>query len=174
VLVSPSIKDIFKKKSFINIDLGGGDRPQKGFINIDIRDLPGVDIVHDLEVFPWPLPDNCADLLVAAHLIEHINPHKGGFIRFMDEAWRVTKPGGQFMVSTPYGVSYKYVQDPTHVNPCNEATFAYFDPLDQFSKGELYKVYRPKPWKIVQVAFKIDDSLEVLLEKRLDDKSYHV
>src|SRR4051794_30970192 len=45
-----------------------------GFLNIDYRDLPTVDIVHNLCVFPWPLPDECASIVMASHLVEHINP----------------------------------------------------------------------------------------------------
>ena len=77
------------------------------------------------------------------------------------------------MISTSYPNSYEYYQDPTNINPCNEGTFAYFDPFDQLSKGEMYKVYKPRPWKILSLAFKIEGNLEVLLEKRLDDPSYH-
>jgi len=167
------IKELLKEKAHVNIQLAGGEEPEKGFINIDIRDVEGVDVVHDLEKYPWPFPDNSADLVLASHIVEHIEPHKFGFIKFMDEIWRITKPGGQLMISTPYAGSFAFYQDPTHVNPCNEATWSYFDPLDNLSKGELYKVYRPKPWKIVTVAFKVADYMEVLMEKRRDDKSYH-
>ena len=58
----------------VKIDLGGGGHPQPGFINVDMRDLPEVDVVHNLCVFPWPLPDECASLVMASHLVEHINP----------------------------------------------------------------------------------------------------
>jgi len=160
------VKELLKSKSHVNIQLGGGDDPQGGFINIDINKGSTVDIVHDLEKYPWPLPNECADLILASHIIEHINPAKLGFIKFMDEIWRITKPRGQLMVATPYGGSFVYYQDPTHVNPCNEATWSYFDPLDHLSKGELYKNYKPKPWKVITIAFKLEGNMEVLLEKR--------
>jgi SAM-dependent methyltransferase len=164
-----NIKSLLRKKANVNIQLGGGRNCPRGFINIDLLDIPQVDIVHDLEVFPWPLPDNCADLLVASHLVEHINPHKGVFIKFMDEAWRITKPGGQFMISTPFAGSYGYFQDPTHVNPCNDATFWYFDPM--IKNPDLYSIYKPKPWKIVKEAWDMQGNLEVLLEKRREVKN---
>ena len=172
-MTAGDIKRLLKSKPHVNIDLRGGIQSQKGFITVNDRDLPGVNVVYDLEKTPWPFSNECADLLAAPFLIEKINPHKYGFIKFMDEAWRVLKQGGQFMISTTYGGSYQYNQDPTNVNPCNEATFCYFDPLDQMAKGELYKVYHPKPWKVMTLAFKVGDYLEVLLEKRKDDKSYH-
>ena len=78
------VKSLLKLKTHININLGAADSPMTGFINVDIQDLPGVDVVWDLEKFPWPFPDNCADLLIASQLVEHINPHGGIFIKFME------------------------------------------------------------------------------------------
>ena len=154
----------------VKIDLGCGANKQQGFVGVDIRKLPGVDIVHDVEKFPWPLPDACANLIMASHLVEHIDPHGGVFLRFMDEAWRILKVGGQFVISFPYAGSVGYWQDPTHCNGCNEYTWHYFDPLA--SQGVLYKIYKPKPWKIVFSSYSPIGNMEVLLEKRKQDKSY--
>lgn len=98
----------------VKIDLGCGENKQPGFLGIDYRPLAGVDIVHDIEVFPYPLPDECATTIVASHILEHVNPHKGGFIKVMNELWRLLKPGGQLILSVPYAGSASYYQDPTH------------------------------------------------------------
>lgn len=156
----------------IKLDIGCGGNKQPGFVGMDIRPLPGVDIVHDMERTPWPLPDKCANLLVASHVVEHINPHGGVFLRFMDEAWRILKYGGQFMIATPYAGSHGYFQDPTHCNPCNETTWAYFDPLE--AGGHLYRIYKPKPWKILANAWHTNGNMEVVLEKRKEDPSYEI
>lgn len=108
------VRTLLKTKTHINVNLGAADSPMTGFINVDMQDLPGVDVVWDLEKFPWPFPDSCVDLLIASQLVEHIEPHGGIFIRFMDEAWRILKPKGQFMIATPYAGSAGYYQDPTH------------------------------------------------------------
>jgi SAM-dependent methyltransferase len=152
----------------IKLDIACGDNKQPGFVGLDIRPLPGVEIVHDLEKFPWPLPDECASVIAASHIVEHINPHGGVFLRFMDEVWRVMKPQGQFMIATPYAGSHGYFQDPTHCNPCNESTWAYFDPEE--AGGHLYKIYKPKPWKIIFSAWSINGNMEVVLEKRNEQK----
>ena len=159
-----SIKQLLKSKANVNIQLGGGKDCPRGFINVDMLDIPEVDVVHNFEKIPWPFPDNCADMLVASHLVEHINPTDNGFIKFMDEAWRISKTGCKFMISTPFAGSYAYFQDPTHINPCNDATFWYFDPMKM--KGHLYNVYKPKPWKIEAEAWDMQGNLEVLLIKR--------
>jgi hypothetical protein len=130
-----------------------------------MRDLPEVDIVHNLEVVPWPLPDECAIRIMASHLIEHINP--AGGIHFMNEVWRVAKPGAEFMISVPYGSSPGQLQDPTHCNPSNEATWAYFDPLHA---SMLWRIYKPKPWYYKFCAWDPIWNMEVLLIKHSEDE----
>lgn len=84
------------------------------------------------------------------------------------------RPDCQFAISTPYWLSPGYAQDPTHCNPCNEATWMYFDPLETQSNGLLYRFYRPKPWKIDTVVWDVAGNMEVVLKKRRIDKSYGV
>lgn len=169
------IDKLLKDKSGIRLDIGCGANKNPGFVGIDMLDLPGVDIVHDLEETPWPLPDECVITATASHVLEHINPHKGCFIRVMDEIWRVLKPNGQFAFVVPHAQSPGMMQDPTHCNFINETTMHYFDPDPERTGlcGQLYGFYQPKPWKIVKQYFSYMGNLEVLLEKRPDDRSYH-
>ena len=127
---------------------------------MDKRKLPGVDLVHDLEKFPYPLPSGVCQTIVASHIVEHIKPWF--MLDFMDELWRISRVGGQLAISMPYGVSSGFVQDPTHCNACNEVTFQYFDP-----NYPLYGVYQPKPWMIVRPTpvWSANGNMEVLLEK---------
>ena len=159
----------------IKIDLGCGEKKQEGFFGIDILKLPGVDLIWDLEKTPYPLPPNCASLMLASHIVEHINPHKGKFIEVMNEWWRLAKVGGQLMIATPYAGSFGYYQDPTHCNPCNEATWSYFDPETdpQTDPDRLWGFYKPKPWKIVSNVWKSYGNIEIVLEKREDKKEYY-
>jgi predicted SAM-dependent methyltransferase len=186
----------------VKYDIGCGANKLKGFIGVDIRPLPGVDIVFDLEKYPWPLPSDSASLVVCSHVLEHINPAKvdsrvvglanllekkklatkkeifeylgemdfeSNFVRFMDEIWRILKPGGEFMFRVPYAGTTGYYQDPTHVNPITEAKMYYFDP---FHPSNLYKIYRPKPWKIEHQFWDTEAIMEVLMTKRMEDKSF--
>ena len=157
-----NIDEILKANSGIRLDIGGGGNPQDGFVNMDIRRLPGVDIVHDFEDLPWPLPDACVLVAMASHVLEHVSPAKFGFIRFMDEVWRVLKPGAEFAIVVPHGSSQGYLQDPTHVNPCNEATWAYFAP--EHPSG-LYGIYKPKPWSIKYISWSPAANIEVVMVK---------
>jgi hypothetical protein len=155
----------------IRLALGCGENKPEGdaWIGIDMRPLKGVDIVHDLETYPWPLPDECARLVTAGCVLPHINPARMGIFRFMDEVWRVLKPGRSFMASAAYAGSEFYWQDPSHCCGLTETSFLYFDPVHQ---SGLYKVYRPKPWKIKQCTFHTKGLIEVELEKRIMDSSY--
>ena len=143
------------------LDIGCGANKRQGFVGMDRRQVEGVDIVHDLEVFPYPLDDESCLTIVGSHIVEHIKPWL--MIDFMNELWRLLKPDGQLALSMPYGVSYGYVQDPTHCNPCNEATWTYFDP-----DRPLYQIYKPKPWKIVPgfPVWQNSGNLEVIMAKR--------
>jgi len=168
------ISSILKENSGIRLDIGCGKNKQNGFIGIDYRGLPGVDIVHDLEKFPWPLPDRSVLVAVASHVVEHINPHAGVFIDFMNEVWRVLQDDGEFLISTPYAGSPGYWWDPTHCNPCSEMTWEYFDPISPLTQGQFYNIYSPLPWKVKHCYWDINGNLEVILVKRKIDKSYNV
>lgn len=136
----PKLSSIIKKNQSIRLDVGCGNNKQAGFVGMDKRKLKGVDIVHDLEKFPWPIPDNSCSVVVLSHVWEHIKPWLS--LNVMDEIWRVSRPNGLVMLAGPYGVGFRFVQDPTHCNPVNDATFTYFDPLHP---SGLYGVYQTKP-----------------------------
>lgn len=161
-----TVDEILAQKSGIRLDIGCGENKQPGFVGIDIREMPGVDIVHDVETFPWPLPDESVIMAVSSHLVEHINPHKFGFVNFMNEIWRVMKPGGEIAISCPHGSSQGFLQDPTHCNPINETTWAYFDPYEHRTQGLLYNIYKPKPWQIKFLNWSPAANIEVVLVKR--------
>jgi hypothetical protein len=52
----------------------------------------------------------------------------------------VMQHDGQILLSGPYGVEFRFVQDPTHQRPVNEATFCYWDKLHP---SGLWHVYEP-------------------------------
>jgi len=175
------IETLLKEKGGIRLDIACGANKQETFVGMDIRPLPGVDIVHDLLVFPWPLPDECVLVAMASHIVEHLPPvafdnghTRFPFMQFMDECWRVLKPDAQLAIAMPHGSSQGFLQDPTHCNACNETTWAYFDPLEPHTGGALYRIYRPKPWKIQTLVWEPMANMEVVLQKRRPDRSYDV
>lgn len=152
----------------MKLDIACGSRKDEGWIGIDIQPLPGVDIVHDLNTHPWPIESGSVEAAKAWHIIEHIPPvavtehgTRLPFIEFMNECWRVMTVGARMDIELPYGSSEGFKNDPTHCNPCNEATWEYFDP--DFQR---YQYYRPQPWKIVSCSFAREGLMNVVLEKR--------
>jgi len=132
------------RKQGILLDIGLTDEKQPNFVRMAARKSPGVDIVHDLEWFPWPLPDDSCLIVLAAHVIEHIKPWLA--VAWMNEVWRVMKKDGQLAIATPYAGSPGWYQDPTHCGHFTELSFHYFDP--RFPK--LFAVHTPRPWTIEQ------------------------
>jgi predicted SAM-dependent methyltransferase len=97
---------------------------------------------------------------MASHVVEHIPPHNLGFIKFMNEVWRVLKPGGEFAIVCPHGRSDGYIQDPTHCNMLNENTFLYF-----VQDHPLWQFYKPAPWTIKYLSFDPTANIECVLVK---------
>jgi predicted SAM-dependent methyltransferase len=81
------------------LHIGCGSKILKGFLNCDVRDLPGVDIpncdVTDLSRFE----KSSVDLIYACHVLEHV-PRPKTF-RSLLEWNRVLKPGGTLRVAVP-------------------------------------------------------------------------
>ena len=158
-----------RRNEVIKLDLAGALNPQPGFINIDYVGAKGVDIVFDLQKYPWPLPKEVATLIMAGNVISHVSREHFGFIKFMDECWKVLKADGQMMISTAYAGSTGFYSDPTNVNGVTSHTWSYFDPM---AVNGLYKRYKPLPWKVERCFFQVDGNIEVLLTKRREDPSY--
>jgi SAM-dependent methyltransferase len=124
-------------------DLGCGGRKTAGAFGIDTARLPGVDLVHDLESRPYPLPDDCADEVLINHVLEHFADP----LPVLEEAWRVLRPGGRALIRTPhYSGPYAW-KDPTHRRAFSSESFHYF--------GENgYSYYTRARFQVVHVRLK--------------------
>lgn len=160
------MKKLQKKKGIL-LDFGCGKKKQgPHWIGMDKRKLPSVDIVHDLEKIPYPFKDESVLTTVASHVLEHLDPRLT--VAIFNEIWRITVPGGQFVIATPFAGSREYWKDPTHCNGFTEETFTYFDPE---ANSVLYNVYRPKPWKIEKLYWHPDGFIECVLAKRRENEA---
>jgi len=79
------------------LELGGGDRPTVR-PNMDIRPLPTVDIVANLEE-PFPIPNESYMTLFGSYILEHLSWRS--VTRFASECHRVLKPGGKAVFLVP-------------------------------------------------------------------------
>ncbi len=106
------------------LDVGCGPSKAKGAIGMDWVGYPGVDVVHNLEKFPWPFPDQSFDRIRARHVLEHVD----AMIPAMDELHRILRPGGVLQIIVPYFGRYSAFRDPTHRRFCTWESFDYFVP----------------------------------------------
>lgn len=105
------------------LDIGCGTRKaEPGAIGMDRAPAPGVDIVWDLDNFPWPIADSSYERIHASHIIEHVHD----VMRFMAEIYRVAAPGAQVFITTPHFSSHNSYIDPTHVRHMAARSFEYF------------------------------------------------
>lgn len=80
------------------LDLGCGKKKRPGSIGIDYSDRHNADVIHDLNVFPYPFESNSIDQVYLDNVLEHLdNP-----IRVIEEVHRITKQGGGVKVIVPY------------------------------------------------------------------------
>ena len=93
------------------LDIGCGRDKDPEFFGIDINNWPGVDLVWDMEKFPWPIEDNSFDYVKIIHVVEHINDQVG----FFREIHRITSNDAVIHLETPHFSSSNSWADPTHV-----------------------------------------------------------
>lgn len=146
----------------MRLDVGCGINKQKGFTGMDQIPHEGVDIVHDVQEIPWPIEDDSCFQVLMSHIWEHIEPkHR---FAVMDEVWRILKPDGQLMLSSPFAGSWGDAAHPAHYGCPNESTFTFFDPDYPLYQSCSYR--KPKPWKLVRNAYQMNANVEVILEPR--------
>lgn len=118
------------------LELGAGRKLHSDRINVDIVPGPGVDVVHDLDIHPWPWPDASATDVYATHIFEHVRDPLG----FMEDAHRVLEVGGMLHLEVPHFESPNAFTDPTHLRFCTPDTFRYWVPDTWLSDitGDLY------------------------------------
>jgi len=106
----------------IHLNVGCGSRTLDGFVNVDRVKLDGVDVVHDLDVLPWPWDDATASQIVAQDVFEHVADPVG----FMTESHRILALGGSLIIKSPHFRHQDAFTDPTHRRFCTEHTWDYW------------------------------------------------
>lgn len=115
----------------VKLDLGCGRHKKEGMLGVDIAPLEGVDLVLDLRKTPWPWENDSVDYIYSHHTLEHFNPEN--FVKVMNEAYRVLKPGSFFEIIVPLYPSDSAMQDFDHKMYFTTETFGRFEPENEFA-----------------------------------------
>jgi predicted SAM-dependent methyltransferase len=82
----------------MQLNLGCWEFAAPGWVNVDVTDQPGVDVIADVTALPFP--DASAHLVYAGHILEHLT-YEDQLPRALREIRRVLSPDGGLMVVGP-------------------------------------------------------------------------
>lgn len=125
------------------LHIGSGKKTLKGAMTIDILDLPGVDVVHDLDSLPWPFADNTFDLIFAHSVFEHLDKQ----IAIMEEMSRILKPGGRLVIAVPHFRCTDAFTDSTHKH------FFTTQSMDYYIEGKALANYEYTKTRFKEIGF---------------------
>lgn len=115
------------------LDVGCGSAKWPGAIGLDVSPDTAADIVHDLDVFPYPFADDSFDQVLMQDVIEHVAQP----IQVMQELHRICRDGARIHIRTPHFSSVLAYSDPTHkhvfsrlgVESLAEPRFSHYTPV---------------------------------------------
>ena len=82
----------------MKLHLGCATKALTGFINVDIRDMPGVDMIDDISRLKKFL-DESADLIYVSHVLEHFGRRE--YKEVLKRWHAVLKDGGVLRIAVP-------------------------------------------------------------------------
>ena len=104
------------------LNLGCGQKKLPNAVNLDVTPDTNPDVVHNLNVCPWPFSDNQFSEVRANDVIEHL----GDIVEVMGELHRVCRQGAKISITVPHFSSANAFTDPTHRHYFGWYSFDYF------------------------------------------------
>ncbi|HEU4559529.1 MAG TPA: methyltransferase domain-containing protein [Longimicrobium sp.] len=129
------------------LNVGCGHDIREGWVNLDLAALPGVDVVHNLDAFPWPFDDGAFDEIEMINVLEHLPDP----IAAVEELYRISAPDARVTIRVPYYNAPDAYTDPTHKAFFTERSFDFFDPTTRAGKERAY--YSRARFKIERMFF---------------------
>jgi hypothetical protein len=111
----------------LKFNMGSGQNPRAGYLNVDASAACNPDEVVDLEQTPWPWPDDCADEVVFIHSLEHMGGDPKVFLAMMAELYRICADGAAVLIHAPHPRHDNFINDPTHVRAITPEVLMLFD-----------------------------------------------
>jgi SAM-dependent methyltransferase len=124
-------------ESMKTLDLGCGQHTKlPGSVGLDLRPAPHVDVVHDLDTYPYPFKENTFDHIEMSHVIEHVARP----LHLMNEVHRIAKSGGTVRIITPHYSSQLSYGDLEHFHHLGWITF------HALQASGLFRILRHRLW----------------------------
>jgi len=130
----------------MKVYFGCGKHKIHGYFGVDKVPMDSVDVVHDMNVYPYPFRDNSVDEVLLINILEHLPDT----IKVMEEIWRICRNGASVKIVVPYYNSLGACNDPTHVRFFTEYTFDYFT-HDNATYLSSYNYYSIARFKIISI-----------------------
>ena len=111
----------------LKINLGSGNKKYEGFLNLDKFKYFKPDIVHDLEIVPYPFKDDEVEEIRMIHILEHIGKDSDTFINIMKEIYRICCNNAKIEIVVPHPRNDDFLADPTHVRPITTLGLQLYD-----------------------------------------------
>lgn len=125
----------------IILNLGCGKTRIPGSIGVDRVEIDGyVDVVHNLDILPYPFKKNSVDEIHMYHVLEHLSEP----IKKIEEMSKILKPGGLLYLRVPHFSSMGAFTDMTHVRPFSVFSF------DCFVKENYHHFYTPVTFEVIE------------------------
>ncbi|MHB8174094.1 MAG: class I SAM-dependent methyltransferase [Nitrospirota bacterium] len=131
-----ALEDYAGKERLAVLDVGCGRRKFKGATGIDERTNSLADIRHDLNTYPYPIPDNSYDVVICRHVLEHMD----NVPATMEEFHRVAKPGGMVVAEVPHFTHPEAFRHWQHKHFFTLGSLDYFSPGNPHYKTSLRMV----------------------------------
>lgn len=97
-ILTPAKVEALRDASALRVNLGCGHVPMDGYVNVDMRELPGVDAIADAADLPFE--PGSLDEIHSAHLVEHFPLEH--LRRVVLPHWhKMLRPGGVLRAVTP-------------------------------------------------------------------------
>jgi len=151
----------------MKLNLGCGSKILPGYTNLDKFKTYKPDILHDLEIFPYPFQDNSVDEIILNHVLEHIGQVPDVFNNIIKEFYRICKKNALIYISVPHPRHDDFISDPTHVRPIN------ITGLDLYNK-EFNKIWEEQKAANTPLGFILDVNFKIISVKYILDKKYKI
>lgn len=140
----PTLSSVSREQKRI-LNIGCGKTRIPGSIGLDrVKIDDFVDVVHDLDLIPYPFANNYFDEVHMYHVLEHLHSP----VDKIGEMHRILKPGGVLYLRTAHFSSMGAFTDITHIRP-----FGYWS-FDPFDVKDPHSYYSKSQFNIIQKEIK--------------------